>query len=82
MKETFVFTYKAEVGNGLTEHEFDHVIFGKYEGKPKLNPEEAKDWRWISLQDLNNDIKKNPGNYTPWLKIALAKVILERKSAA
>jgi isopentenyl-diphosphate Delta-isomerase len=26
LKKAFHFTYKADVGQGLTEHEFDHVL--------------------------------------------------------
>ena len=28
--EAFKFTYKAKLENGLTEHEYDHVLIGKY----------------------------------------------------
>jgi len=81
MEEIFAFTYKTAVGNGLTKHEFDHVLFGKFDGVPKLNPEEAMDWKWISLSDLEKEIKKNPDKYTPWLKIVLDRVIMEAKKA-
>jgi isopentenyl-diphosphate delta-isomerase len=75
MKEAFSFIYKAEVGNELTEHEYDHVFFGTYEGKPKLNKEEAMSFRWIPLAKLKEEVQKNPDNFTPWLKISLDKVI-------
>ncbi len=75
MNEVFAFIYKADVEKGLTEHEYDHVIFGQFEGEPKLNAEEAMDWKWISLNDLKKDIASHPDNYTPWLKIVLDRVI-------
>ncbi len=75
MHEKFSFIYKADVGNGLTEHEYDHVIFGKYEGKPALNREEAMDYRWISLQKLKEEIQRNPEKFTPWLRMVVDKVI-------
>jgi isopentenyl-diphosphate delta-isomerase len=81
MKEKFSFVYKAEVGNGLTEHEYDHVIFGKYDGKPKLNKEEAMDYRWIALPRLKEEIRENPDRFTPWLRIALARVVKGRQVA-
>ena len=68
LKEIFTFVYKAKLGD-LTEYEFDHVFLGKFSGKPQPNKEEADDWKWISLQDLKKDIKRNPDNYTPWFKI-------------
>ncbi len=74
MHEVFSFTYTAEVGNGLTENEFDHVIFGNYDKDPRPNPDEADGWRWISLDELKESIEKTPKNFTPWLRIALDKV--------
>ena len=34
----FSFTYRALVENDLTEHEFDHVFAGQYEGEITANP--------------------------------------------
>jgi isopentenyl-diphosphate delta-isomerase len=74
LKEVFNFTYKQAFGNGLTEHEFDHVVFGEYNGEPVMNPEEVSDWKYISLADLNTAIENDPTQYTVWLKIALKEV--------
>ncbi len=81
MKETFNFTYKAPVGNELAEWEFDHVFFGNYDGEPKLNPEEADAYKWVSLDKLKRDIAKNPEAYTPWIRIIIDRVIAEKKKA-
>ena len=37
----FNFIYKAPFDNGLTEHELDHVMLGRYEGVPTINPDEV-----------------------------------------
>jgi len=74
LKEDFDFIYKAKFDNGLTEWEFDHVFLGQYDGSPRINPNEADDWKWIKMRDLKKDIKANPRNYTPWFKIALEKL--------
>jgi isopentenyl-diphosphate delta-isomerase len=79
MDERFSFTYKAEVGNGLTEWEYDHVLFGRYDKDPMLNPEEAEEWKWISLDDLKKDAERNPKAYTAWLRIIIDRIIDERK---
>ncbi len=81
LSEAFSFIYKAEVGNGLTEHELDHVFFGTYDGKPTLNPEEAMDYKWMSLGQLNEEFAKSPDNYTPWFPLMIDRVIEKRKSA-
>jgi len=69
LEEKFSFIYKAEFDNGLTEHEFDHVLVGYYEGSPVLNLEEANDWKWMSVDHIKKDLKKHPNNYTAWFKI-------------
>ncbi len=74
LKEIFHFTYRAELDKGLIEHEFDHVLFGTYENDPILNPEEAEDFAWVSMQQLANDIKQNPESYTVWFRICFEKV--------
>lgn len=74
LEEKFSFIYKADVGQGLTEHEFDHVFLGFYDDEPKINPHEVDSWKFMSIEDIKNDINKNPENYTIWFKIALNKV--------
>ena len=75
LKEAFSFIYKANFGE-LTEYELDHVFLGRFEGSPKPDPEEADDWKWISVEDLKKDMKKSPKIYTPWFKIIMEKISL------
>lgn len=70
----FSFIYKTPLENGLTEHEFDHVYFGITDDLPQPNPLEVKDWKYMSLQELENDINLSPSKYSAWLKICLPKV--------
>lgn len=79
MHEAFSFIYRAEVENGLTEHEYDHVFFGTFEGEPRLNPDEVMDYKWMGLDALKSEIEKKPKEFTPWLMIVLDRVIEKRK---
>ncbi|NHM06379.1 isopentenyl-diphosphate Delta-isomerase [Flavobacterium sp. CYK-4] len=69
LKELFHFIYKAPFDNGLTEHELDHVMIGRYNGVPKINPEEVEDWKWMKIEDIKSDMIANPEIYTVWFKI-------------
>ena len=71
----FSFIYKAPFSNGLTEHEYDHILVGYFNGEPNPNPDEVADWKWLSLDAVENDIHKNPDNYTAWFKILLEKYL-------
>ncbi len=73
--EVFSFVYKADVGQGLVEHEFDHVLIGTSDVEPVPNPDEVSDWKYIDLKVLENDINENSNNYTVWFKIALSEVL-------
>lgn len=73
LEELFSFTYKAAFDNGLTEHEFDHVMQGYYQGEPNINLEEVASWKWMSPKDVKKDIQDNPDNYTAWFKIIFDK---------
>ena len=65
----FSFIYKAEFDNGLTEHEFDHVLLGRYNKNPLINKLEVSDWRWIDVELLKKDVVVSPYLYTVWFKI-------------
>ncbi|HLT33054.1 MAG TPA: isopentenyl-diphosphate Delta-isomerase [Aquaticitalea sp.] len=73
LKDTISFIYKAPFDNGLTEHEFDHILVGNYNSEPKINPEEVADWKWMSLEDVKDDIREHPEIYTEWFKIIFEK---------
>ena len=70
LRKVHDFIYKAELDNDLTEHEFDHVLYGIYNEDPIINEDEADDFKWIDMDSLNEDIKTNGNNYTIWFKIA------------
>ena len=62
------FIYRVAFPNGLIEHELDHVLIGNYSEDPIPNKEEVEDWRYVSLETLNQEIKMNPNDYTYWFK--------------
>ena len=73
LAETTSFVYKAPFDNGLTEHEYDHILVGTYNGKPKINKEEVGDWKWMDLEEVKVDIALHPELYTEWFKIIFEK---------
>ncbi|NOQ74820.1 MAG: isopentenyl-diphosphate Delta-isomerase [Crocinitomix sp.] len=69
------FIYKAELDNELTEHEFDHVLIGKYNVAPQPNPDEVSDWKFVNLEALALDLAQNPDHYTIWFQKIFEKTI-------
>ena len=71
----FNFIYKADVGEGLTEHELDYVFKGIYNKDPIINPDEVASFKWIDFEELQQDVKNHPDDYTPWFKIILKEYL-------
>jgi isopentenyl-diphosphate delta-isomerase len=78
--EVFQFIYQARLDNDLIEHEYDHVLVGKFEGNPTPNKNEVDDWKWIDLTTLKLDLQENPENYTYWFGVAL-NILLHRNQS-
>ena len=70
----FQFKYRAELDKGLTEHEYDHVLFGTFNDLPAFNPQEVMAVKYVELEELYKDVKLNPDLYTPWFRIALEQL--------
>lgn len=73
LRELFHFIYKAPFDNGLTEHELDHVMIGYFNGNPEINPEEVAQWKWMTIEDVKQDMSVHPELYTVWFKIIFDK---------
>ena len=68
------FTYRAEFGDGLVEHEVDHVFTGSFEGSPAPDPAEVSDWRWIAPDALAAEMTLAPESFTAWFRLLVPEV--------
>ena len=66
--------YRAEVGNGLIEHELVDIFVAKAGADLRIaaNPDEVMATRWIDLAALSTEVAHDPASFTPWLRIYLA----------
>ena len=69
--------YKADVGNGLVEHELVDIFTLETNDikniQIDINLAEVMAIRWVSFKDLKNEIMKTPEQFTPWLRIYLTE---------
>jgi isopentenyl-diphosphate delta-isomerase len=75
LREAFSFVYRAEVDNGMIEHEHDHVLLGRFEGTPHPHPHEVEAWRWADPKTLNQDVTAHPERYTVWFRLCFERVL-------
>ena len=69
LEEKTSFIYKAPFDNGLTEHELDHVMVGYYNDSPKINREEVENFKYMTVEEVKEDMALKPEIYTEWFKI-------------
>jgi len=77
LQAAFNFTYLAKLENDITEHEFDHVFFGFTDDIPKLNLEEASNYKYLSLDEIKNQLEENPEQFTVWFTLIFERVKTE-----
>ena len=67
--------YRADVGNGLIEHEVVEVYLAQATDDMPLtpNPDEVMEVRWVTPANLATEIEARPTAFTPWLRIYLEK---------
>lgn len=68
-EKAYSFIYRIELDGGLIENELDHVLIATYDGEPILNPDEAQDWKYVSLSELKDRMKSHPQEFTHWFKL-------------
>lgn len=74
LTKLFHFVYRAQLEDGLIEHEYDHVLVGKFDGVPSPNCNEVSEWKWMDLATLRVDIGQHPERYSHWFRISLEQL--------
>jgi isopentenyl-diphosphate delta-isomerase len=73
------FTYRARIGE-LEEHEYDHVLVGRFDGAPRPAASEVEDWRWVDPAAAAAELAEAPARFTVWFGrvLALARAALPK----
>ena len=45
------------------------IMIGYFNEDPAINHDEVEDWKWMKIEDIKEDIEKQPEIYTVWFKI-------------
>lgn len=76
------FIYRTDLENNLTEHEYDHVYIGRYDGEPDINHDEVDEWRFEDMGRLRTAVEERPQDYTYWFKLIINDPKLRTLKAA
>jgi isopentenyl-diphosphate Delta-isomerase len=69
----FSFVYRADVGGGLVEHEYDHVLLAWSDATPGPDAREVEDWRWAAPEAVEREVAGDPGAFTAWFRMILGR---------
>ena len=76
LSEAFCFIYRAQLENGLTEYELDHVLLGYYDGDVFApDPAEIAELRWWDLDEVLEVLEERPEEFAVWFRLAAPRVI-------
>jgi isopentenyl-diphosphate delta-isomerase len=74
LKFLFKFQYQARFGDVGSENEVCSVYVGKSDTPPQPNPNEIADWKYISAEALEEEMRAHPERFTPWFKMEWERI--------
>ncbi|HIW97376.1 MAG TPA: isopentenyl-diphosphate Delta-isomerase [Candidatus Tidjanibacter gallistercoris] len=63
------FIYRADLGGGLQEHEYDHVYMAVSDDTPRPNPDEVAEYGYFAPHDVSEGLRLHPERYSAWFAI-------------
>ena len=76
----YKFTYQENFGNVGSEHELCYVYVGLFDGEIKADPNEVAEYKFLSPQKLDREIKTSSENFTPWMQMEWNTILGSYKS--
>lgn len=68
LEYVYHFSYQAQFGKAGSENELCHVFLGRVKGEVVPNDSEIESIRYISADDLDQELAEYPDRFTPWFK--------------
>ena len=65
----YKFSYQADFGELGAENELCWVYVGQATSEVQANTSEISNWRWVTPQALDVEMRERPKTFTPWFKL-------------
>lgn len=69
--------YLAPSDGKWGEHEIDYILFLQADPSLKINPNEIRDHRWVTSDELHAMFQSSELSYTPWFKLICETFLFE-----
>ena len=70
----YKFKYHAQYELLGSENEYCWVYYGLYPGSVTVNANEISEWRYVSPQQLDEELERHPESFTPWFKMEWQRI--------
>lgn len=80
LQHLFTFQYTARYQDVGTENEMCAVYIGRSNEKPRVNPNEIADWKYVPFDEVTNELGRHPDVYSPWMKMEWERMMLEHRA--
>lgn len=77
LEYAYKFSYQARFGDLGSEHELCHVFLGKIGAEPAPNKTEIESFRYLSTDELAQELADRPEDFTPWFKLEWQRLTTE-----
>jgi isopentenyl-diphosphate Delta-isomerase len=74
LAHAFTFSYEAALGEGMREHEVDHVFVGQTDDAPVPDPAEVGEWRRVQPELLRREMDASPETFTVWFRVLMERI--------
>lgn len=65
----YKFIYHAHFEDRGAEHELCWVYVGRSSDPVRANPNEIAEWKYVGPSELDQALKQNPDDFSPWIKM-------------
>lgn len=73
LSEELTYEYHAVYNDEWSENEINHLVVGKLDQDPQLNPREAVAYAWKTLEQITAELAQPNHQYAPWVGLALER---------
>lgn len=74
LRYAFPLLYRAQVGEALVEHEYDHVFVGEISASVQAVPGEVDAIDLVSIEEMVRAAAVDPTRFTPWFRLLVERV--------
>lgn len=74
LKYLFKFQYQANFEDIGSENELCSVYIGRSDDQIIVNENEIAEWKFIDINDMEQEMEESPENFTPWFKMEWERI--------